>query len=125
MDTDISKYKDNIYTYAIDKSTGVTYVGKSEIELKVYDDKSMVRPKNIQLSKCGMFETLKCVRDSNDISQSFSRYMAREYESKRALGRFEGSENNVEVSLEDAVIRELRVDKITNDMSKYLKDQIF
>ena len=105
---------DKVYTYAIDRVTGVTYVGKSEVQLELFNDASMCRPKHIRLSECEVFETLDIIRLSKSLgNSSYGATLKRVYHEMRdpdqtkkegeKIGIQQSPTNRVEVCLENVV----------------------
>jgi len=101
-----------MYTYAIDRINGLTYVGKSKIQLESFGNSNFIRPKDVSLSECEVFETLDVVRTSKKLKESYATTITKMYEKKREdLGNPSMQINNPEISLENVVTHTLQLRK--------------
>ncbi|MGV8163149.1 MAG: hypothetical protein ACP5N2_07500 [Candidatus Nanoarchaeia archaeon] len=102
-----------IYTYAIDKATGITYVGKSEVQLEPVNNEQLNLPLEVRLEECQVFETMKIVRNVSNLSdssiskvKSYNSLVIDLYENR--MSKMDVIPDNAVVPLENAVIHTLQ-----------------
>jgi hypothetical protein len=97
------------YTYAIDKASGITYVGKSRVQLEQYTGQKMLLHKDLLINMPELFETMEVVRQAKSENKSYSNIITELYEERI---KNNPSSSEARVSLEDTIIHVLQIRKV-------------